>query len=50
MAKKEVADMRPRIREGSGDAIGGLTMLYNEWQFTREELGLTAEEAKLLKQ
>jgi hypothetical protein len=50
MAKKEVAEMRPRIREGSGDAIGGLQILYNEWQFTREELGLTVEEAKLLKQ
>ena len=50
MAKKEVAEeLRPRIREGNGDAIGGLMMLYNEWQFTREELGLTAEEAKLLK-
>lgn len=50
MAKKEVVEMRPRIRDGSGDAIGGLQMLYNEWQFTREELGLTAEEVKLLKQ
>ncbi len=50
MAKKEVVEMRPRIRDGSGDAVGGLMMLYNEWQFTREELGLTADEVALLKQ
>lgn len=48
MARKEVLELRPRIKEGSGDAIGGLQILYNKWQFTREELGLTAEEAKLL--
>ncbi|MEK7176155.1 MAG: hypothetical protein AAB695_02145 [Patescibacteria group bacterium] len=48
MAQKEVAELRPRIRDGSGDAIGALMTLNNEWQFTREELGLTADEARLL--
>lgn len=48
MARKKVLELRPRIKEESGDAIGGLLDIYNEWGFTPQDLGLTVEEVKLV--
>jgi hypothetical protein len=46
MAKKEVAILRPRLREGSGDAQGYLQHIIRAWRFTPSQLGLTKEDMK----
>ncbi len=46
MAKKEAAENRTRIHDGSGDAIGSLKMIMAEWGFTPKDLGFSAEDAK----
>jgi len=48
MAKQAIAELRSRIQDGSGDAIGATRMVLLEWQFTPAELGLTAEDVKSL--
>ncbi|MDQ5969480.1 MAG: hypothetical protein QG579_637 [Patescibacteria group bacterium] len=46
MAKKEVAILRPRLREGSGDAQGYLQHILRSWRFSPNQLGLTKEEMR----
>lgn len=46
MARKEMTELRPRIREGSADAIGVVSSILQEWQFTPDELELTATDMK----
>ena len=48
IAKKEVAELRPRLREESSDAAGLVSSILREWAFTPKELGLTAEDMKVL--
>lgn len=46
MARNETSELRPRIHKGSADAIGVVNSILQEWQFTPEELGLTAADMK----
>lgn len=46
MARKEVAILRPRLREGSGDAQVYLQHIIRAWRFTPSQLGLTKEDMK----
>lgn len=46
MARKEVAVLRPRLREGSGDARGYLQHILRAWKFTPSQLGLTKEDMR----
>ncbi len=46
MAQREVATLRPRLREGSGDARGYLQHILRAWQFSPNQLGLTKEDMK----
>lgn len=48
MAKREVAEMRPRLHDGDGDAIGAVASILQEWQFTPQEIGLSAQDMKSL--
>lgn len=49
MAKKEVAELRPRLHGESSDAVGAVIYIMREWQFTPKEIGLTAEDLKTLR-
>ncbi len=46
MAKKEIKVLRPRLREGSGDARGYLQHILRAWQFSPNELGLTKQDMR----
>ncbi len=46
MARKEVAVLRPRLLEGSGDARGYLQHILRAWQFSPNELGLTKQDMR----
>jgi hypothetical protein len=46
MAKKEIVILRPRLREGSGDARVYLQHIIRAWRFTPSQLGLTKEDMK----
>lgn len=50
MAKHEMIEMRPRLRDGDGDAVGYVVAVLREWQFTPQEIGLTVQDMKSISQ
>ncbi len=48
IARQDIAELRSRLPT-SGDAVGSVLSILQEWQFTPKELGLTPAEEKLLR-
>ena len=50
IARKDVAEMRPRLHDGDSEAIGYVASVLQEWQFAPQEIGLTAQDMKSIGQ